>query len=44
MVGSFVGATQTGRVDPNRLRALIGAVLLVVTPLVIYRAVLAFPD
>ncbi len=44
MIGSFVGANQTGRFDANRLRALIGLVLLVVTPLVIYRAVLAFPD
>ena len=44
MVGSFIGATQTGRVDSNRLRLLIAVVMVVVTPLVMYRAWAVFPD
>ena len=42
MVGNFIGATQTGRFDPNHLRVFIGVILLIFTPIVVYRAVLAF--
>ena len=44
MIGSYFGARLTGRVDPNRLRLLIAVMLAVVGPLVIYRAIIQFPD
>jgi uncharacterized membrane protein YfcA len=42
MAGGAIGATLTGRVRPTLLRFLIGAVLVIMIPLVVYRAVLAY--
>lgn len=44
MAGSYIGALQTGRVNPILLRTIIGLTLVGVTPLVILRAVSTFPD
>ncbi|MBI4305363.1 MAG: sulfite exporter TauE/SafE family protein [Chloroflexi bacterium] len=43
MIGSAIGASLTGRVKPNLLRLVIAAVLTVIIPLVIFRAVSAYP-
>ena len=42
MVGGAAGAMLTGRVNPTLLRFLIGIVLVVMIPLVVYRAVVAY--
>ena len=44
MVGSYIGATQTGRMGPAMMRLIIAIMLTAVTPIVIIRAVLEFPN
>ncbi|MEE8364135.1 MAG: TSUP family transporter, partial [Dehalococcoidia bacterium] len=43
MVGSYLGARTTGRMDADALRLAIGIVLLVISPVMAYRSVLEFP-
>ena len=44
MVGSYIGATQTGKVKPAMMRLIIAVMLTAVTPIVVVRAILEFPD
>jgi uncharacterized membrane protein YfcA len=44
MVGSYIGATQTGNVNPALMRLIIAIMLTAVTPIVIVRAVIEFPN
>ncbi len=44
MVGSYLGAIRTGRMNTNNLRLAIGVVLIAVAPFMGVRAFLEFPD
>ena len=44
MVGSYLGALRTGRMNTNNLRVAIGVVLIAVAPFMGVRALLEFPD
>jgi uncharacterized membrane protein YfcA len=44
MVGSYIGATQTGKVSSTVMRLIVAIMLTAVTPIVIIRAVSEFPD
>ena len=44
MVGSYIGATQTGKVNPVLMRLVIAVMLTAATPIVIIRAVTEFPN
>lgn len=43
MVGSYLGARATGRMDADTLRLAVGIVLLVISPIMAYRSFLEFP-
>ncbi|NQW16185.1 MAG: sulfite exporter TauE/SafE family protein [Chloroflexi bacterium] len=44
MVGSYIGATQTGKVSSTLMRLIVAIMLTAVTPIVIIRAILEFPN
>lgn len=44
MVGSYIGATQTGRMNPATMRLIIAVMLTAVTPIVIVRAIIEYPN
>ena len=44
MVGSYIGATQTGKVSSTLMRLIVAIMLTAVTPIVIIRAVAEYPN
>jgi uncharacterized membrane protein YfcA len=44
MVGSYIGATQTGKVSSTLMRLIVAVMLTAVTPIVIVRAVSEYPN
>ena len=44
MVGSYIGATQTGKANPALMRLTIAIMLTAVTPIVVVRAVMEYPN